>query len=121
MAKFIKRILSPLKISLYSLAFLGPCGGKSLLMTQKDYEQIIIGTPSSIIVEKYGPPLQITTTEPDTEEYKYTERFMVKNQTIQQNFYIVVVQNGKVIAKKSSQAMQPADDESIYIEENETN
>lgn len=100
------------KIVFLSLVMLTSCAVGSV-MTRSDYENITVGTPISEVEQKYGQPITIKKYKDGTQGYQYVERIMMGEETVQQNWYTIIVKNGQVISKKYNYKTPPAYDE-IY-------
>ncbi len=98
-----------------SLTFLAACGN-SKVMTREDYYTISTGTSTQEVINKYGEPYSITNKKDGTQEYLYIERIPAENATAEQNNYILIVKNGQVVSKRTSQERPPAYD-TLYDED----
>jgi hypothetical protein len=103
------------KIAFCSIVFLAACS-HGAVMTRSDYENVTLGTPVSEIIQEYGDPVSIKENSDGSKDYRYVERIMMGEQTIQQNNYTLVMKNGQVVSKHSSRKTPNAYDE-IYEED----
>lgn len=94
------------------LAISSVCGS-SKVMTRENFYTIELGTPSQDVITHYGEPYSIKNKKDGTQEYLYIERIPAAETTAEQNNYIIVVKNGQVVSKRTSQELPPAYDE-IY-------
>ncbi|MGH2612824.1 MAG: hypothetical protein ACRDFB_07215 [Rhabdochlamydiaceae bacterium] len=97
-------------IVISSLAFLAACGN-SKVMTREDYYTISAGDHAEEVINKYGEPYSITNRKDGTQVYLYIEKIPAGDMTAEQNNYILIVRNGRVVSKRSNQELPPAYDE----------
>lgn len=99
-----------------SLSLLMACGS-SKVMTREDFYTIDTGTSTQQVIDKYGEPYSITNKKDGSQEYLYIEKIPDADQdTAEQNNYILVVRNGQVVSKRTTQERPPAYDQ-IYDED----
>jgi hypothetical protein len=110
-----RSFIEKIALTVFALTFLVGCGS-SKVMTRQDYYTIAVGISTQDVISKYGEPYSIKNKKDGTQEYLYIERIPAGTETAEQNNYILVVKNGQVISKRTTQELPPAYDE-IYDED----
>ena len=82
-------------------------------MTRSGFREIELGTSVEEVVKNYGEPYYIRSNRDGSKEYHYIERIPFGEQVVEDNNYVLVIKNGKVISKRYNQERPPAYDE-IY-------
>ncbi|MBS0648541.1 MAG: hypothetical protein JSS10_04860 [Verrucomicrobia bacterium] len=101
------------KIGLGSALLLLAACASGAVMTRSDFDNIELGTPVTEVTKKYGDPIKVRTYKDGTQSYEYVERLPIGEQTVEENNYFLIIQNGQVVAKRYKQELPPAYDE-IY-------
>lgn len=96
-------------IGLISILLCG-CFAHSTVMTSEDFSTIQMGESIATVTKQVGEPYEITNATNGTKEYKYIERVAVGNRLLYENHYVLVVKDGYVVGKKTSQEKVPAFD-----------
>ncbi|MBI3508239.1 MAG: hypothetical protein HY069_01195 [Chlamydiia bacterium] len=79
------------------------CAGHQM-MTMQSFADVPIGASESEIVSTSGQPDTIRKMKDGTVEYEYVERIKAADRDIETRFYIFVLKDNKVTAKKIRQA-----------------
>jgi len=82
-------------------------------MNRARFNEIELGTPVEQVVEKCGSPYQIYTRKDGSQEYKYLERILMGEETVQEYRYLILIKDGKVFSKRVVRQFPPAYNE-IY-------
>ncbi len=91
---------------LLPFAFLFLCGFNRL-----DYNAIMLGTPASQVVEKYGEPYAVRTIGKNTLEYEYIERVAMNRELLYENHYYLTVVDGQIASKRFKEKTRPPYDQ----------
>lgn len=82
---------------------LSACAG-SALMTMQTFADVPIGATQSQVVATAGQPDNIRKASDGTVEYEYVEKIKAGNRDIETRYYIFVLKNDVVTAKKIKQS-----------------
>lgn len=83
------------------------CFTRSTLMNQETYNEIYLGTPVKEVKAKAGKPYAVHTLPGGKKEYEYIERVQLNPVLTIQTHYFLVIQEGRVIAKRTVQDKPP--------------
>jgi hypothetical protein len=88
--------------------FLMSCFSRTPMMTQGNYEAVLMGEPFTTIQKQNGTPYAIHSAGYGATEYEYIERIEMGNRLVAENHYFILVENGKVVGKHMKQELPPA-------------
>ena len=91
-----------------SLLILAACGSGQKVTTMESFYEIPIGASKSEVVALAGEPMSIRHLENGNDEYEYIERLRAGSRVLQERRYILVLKDGKVIARRVEYAGPPS-------------
>lgn len=80
-------------------------------MNRLQYNDLMLGTRGSAIVNKYGDPYSVRDLGNGTLEYEYVERISMNNELVYENHYILTIVNGQLVNKRIRQENRPPYDQ----------
>lgn len=95
-AKFLRTF------SFLLLCALSSCSLSGKAMTQPDFEQIQRGMTIEQVIAESGEPYTVTSSQDGKQRYTYIERIDTGPGRVSQNTYTLIVVNGQVVDKCSS-------------------
>lgn len=90
--------------------FLLSCFHRSAVMTRQDFNTVEMGEPISTLEQRVGAPYTIRNLKNGGQEYEYIERITMGDEVIEENHYFIIVENGKIIGKRTTLQTPPAYD-----------